>query len=71
MLSNEPALAVVMAIDTKEGVIANHFREKSFNGEQFFDFMKDLRSAVGEERFLVVLDNCTIHKTHKVRNYCE
>ena len=69
--SQESALAVVAAISKFRGLIHYQIRERSHNGESFREFMRALRKRCVEKRVVVLLDNCSIHKTNKVKEFCE
>ena len=45
------------------------FRERSFNGEQFLDYMKQLHAGMTGRRYAIYWDNCAIHKTIAVREW--
>ena len=71
MLHQEKATAVIAAISSRFGLIHYDMTETSFDGMNFKAFLQYLRQQIYEPRFSIVLDNCSIHKTKDVRDYCQ
>ena len=71
MLHDEPSFAVVVAITAPQGLLHFRIRPKSFKTDDFLQFVKELRNELGGGQFDLVLDNCTIHKTKKLKDYCK
>ena len=45
------------------------FRERSFNGEQFLEYLKQLHDGMTGRSYALYVDNCAIHRTVKVREW--
>jgi hypothetical protein len=70
--ANQGYRTVVAAIHEKDGLILQHTQAKAFDQYEFYAFLKELREKVGKaKRLVVLLDNCSIHKTHYIRDTCE
>ena len=70
MLHQEPATAVIAAISGRLGLVAMDFKERSFAAKDFLNFLEQIRAQIYETNFAIVLDNCTIHKTTAVKEFC-
>ena len=56
-------IAVVAAIDQREGLIHFLIRERSIKKEDFMQFMTELKAKCPEQLTLF-LDNCSVHKAN-------
>ena len=66
----EPFVAVVGAISATRGVILNHLRAKSIKSEDFLTFLVMLKEKT-PGKCTLLLDNASIHRTHKVQEYAD
>ena len=71
MLHQEVATAVMAAISERLGLVAMEMKQRSFGANDFLAFLIQIRQLITEPMFAIVLDNCTIHKTRTVKEYCE
>ena len=70
MLHQEKATAVIAAISSKFGLIHYDEKESSFDSVNFKEFLQYLRGQIQENSFAIVLENCSIHRTKEVRDFC-
>lgn len=61
--------SLLMAISNKK-IISYNLYEKSVNGEQYLNFIKEIINNHGND-YTLLMDNATIHKTKKFINYCK
>jgi transposase len=61
--------SLLMAISNKE-VMLYIIYEKSINGEKYINFIKELIEKYGK-KYTLLMDNSSIHKTKKFRDYTE
>lgn len=70
-LKSEPCIAVCGACSIQSGWIGHTMRQRSFTQACFIDFLQHIKSLMGERRWLMVLDNASIHRARSVREYAE
>ena len=63
MLINEPNIAILLAASPNKGVIDYMIKTKAFDSNDFLFFLEHLRTNIIKSPFVVLLDNCSIHKT--------
>lgn len=61
--------SLLMAISNKQ-VMLYIIHENSINGQKYLDFIKELIKEYGK-KYTLLMDNATIHKTKKFRDYIE
>ena len=67
-----PVIAVMGAISATKGLVAAKYKENAFNGDDFYDFLKELRAEVDADKKIgLFLDNCGIHRSNLARDRCQ
>lgn len=64
-----PAQAICAATNRQGKVVSYSVEDKSFNADRFLSFLVKLRRCVKAKKFSIFLDNCSAHKTEKVKEY--
>ena len=63
----QQCVACCGAVSVKGGKEIFAFRQRSFNGEQFLEYCKELHQHMGNRKYFLQLDNCRIHTTLSVK----
>ena len=67
---SQPCVAVCGAVSEQRGLICSTIRPKSVNQDSFISFLELLRERTpAEQQLVVLLDNCSMHKSKKVAAY--
>ena len=70
MLHYEPCLAVLGAASTMRGFVHHIARPRSIKSADVIQFLIELRRQSGRRPITILLDNASVHKTIKVREFC-
>jgi transposase len=60
---------VVAAISTKQNLIFSKYKKGYFNSEDMIKFIRFLKRQNAGKKIALFLDNCSIHKSKKVKEY--
>ncbi len=64
-------LAVVAGVSKENGLDAVRVVPRSIDSDSFIDFLNDLLDRHQHGNFAVFLDNCRVHHSIKVRDFCK
>ena len=67
---NIPCTAAIAAISFELGIVLNTPYLKSVNTDKFMLWLDLLRHEMKRQPFCLYLDNLSVHKTIRVREYC-
>ena len=65
---NQPCLAVCAAVCKCHGLLAFTIEEQSYDAPKFKNFLQEVRSAAGNDKIYMFLDNCKVHKARELKD---
>ena len=60
---DQPTISLVLAISEENGIEHYGIYKKGFDQQMFGDYLNNLSVANKHENIVILMDNCSIHKT--------